>query len=193
MNQKREILGLIPRRGGSKGLENKNIRPLLGKPLIGYTIEAAKECSDITRVVVTTDDNAIERIARDFGAEVYRHPPLLSVDGNPTFPVIQHVVGELLGAGSTFDLVATMRATSPLRRSEDISQAIELLYRTNADSVVSVVADPTGHPIRLKFVDENMRLIALHPGEENSPIIRQNLPLVYRRNGAIYITKTSVV
>jgi CMP-N-acetylneuraminic acid synthetase len=86
-----------------------------------------------------------------------------------------------------------MRATSPLRNAEDISQAIELFYRTNADSVVSVVADPTGHPIRLKMVDEDMRLTALHPGEENSPIIRQNLPLVYRRNGAIYVTKISTI
>lgn len=190
---KREVLGLIPTRGGSKGLENKNIRLLEGKPLLGYTIEAVQKCADITRVLVTTDDANIESVAKEFGAEVFRHPPELSTDGKATFPVIQYVTRDLINSGSAFELITTMRATTPLRNADDISNAINLLLKTNADSVVSLVADQTGHPIRLKMVDGDLRITSLQPGEEDSPVIRQNLPIVYRRNGAIYVTKTPIV
>jgi CMP-N-acetylneuraminic acid synthetase len=189
----REVLGLIPTRGGSKGLENKNIRILEGKPLITYTIDAARRCEDITRLIVSTDNHEIETVAREYGAEVFRHPPELSADGMATFPVIEYVVRNLIMAGHSFDFVATMRATTPLRLPEDISNAIRLATQTGADSVVSLVADATGHPIRLKMLDNELRVSSLERGEEDAPVIRQNLPLVYRRNGAVYVTKTNVI
>jgi len=189
----REILGLIPTRGGSKGLDNKNIKMLEGKPLLAYTIEAAKKCADITKVLVTTDSDNIAAVAKEFGAEVYRHPAELSEDGKATFPVIQYVVRDLINSGGAFELVTTMRATSPLRSPEDITEAINLLLKTEADSVVSLVADSTGHPIRLKSLDADLKITPLASGEENSPVIRQNLPMVYRRNGAIYVAKTPTI
>lgn len=189
----KENLGLIPTRGGSKGLENKNIKPLEGKPLIGYAIESAQACADITKVLVTTDDDNIEAVAREFGAEVFRHPPELSEDGKPTFPVIQYVVRELISGGAAFELITTMRATTPLKTPEDISAAIKLLLDTNADSVVSLVADPTGHPIRLKTLDYDRRVVNMATGEEDAPLRRQDIPVVYRRNGAIYVTRTPIV
>lgn len=191
--QRREVLGLIPTRGGSKGLENKNIKMLEGKPLLAYTIEAAQHCADITKVLVTTDNANIASVAREFGAEVYRHPAELSADGKATFPVIQYVVRDLITSGNAFELITSMRATSPLRTPEDITNAINLLLQTDADSVISMVADETGHPIRLKMLDKDLRISSLEKGEENSPMIRQNLPIVYRRNGAIYVTKTPVI
>jgi CMP-N,N'-diacetyllegionaminic acid synthase len=190
---KKGVLGLIPTRGGSKGLENKNVKLLEGKPLIAHTIEAAQHCADITKVLVTTDNANIAAVAKEFGAEVYRHPAELSEDGKATFPVIQYVVRDLVTSGEMFELVTSMRATSPLRTPEDITNAINLLLETNADSVVSVTADQTGHPIRLKTLDHDLRISNLEMGEEDSPVIRQNLPIVYRRNGAIYVTKTPVV
>jgi CMP-N,N'-diacetyllegionaminic acid synthase len=190
---KKEILGLIPTRGGSKGLNNKNIMPLMGKPLIGYAIESAQECTDITNVLVTTDNDNISAVALEFGAEVFRHPPELSDNEQPTFPVIQYVVKDLIAGGKTFELVTTMRATTPLKTAKDISNAINLLLNSDADSVVSIVADPTGHPIRLKTIDPDLRLGNMFTGEEDAPIVRQKLPLVYRRNGAIYVTKTPVI
>ena len=190
---KKEVLGLIPTRGGSKGLENKNIKMLEGKPLLAYTIEAAQHCADITQVLVTTDDANIEAVAKEFGAEVFRHPAELSADGKATFPVIQYVVRDLINSGNMFELVTSMRATSPLRTPEDITNAINLLLETDADSVVSMVADQTGHPIRLKTLDDNLRISSMQCGEENSPMIRQDLPMVYRRNGAIYVTKTPTI
>ncbi|MCW1930324.1 MAG: acylneuraminate cytidylyltransferase family protein [Candidatus Kerfeldbacteria bacterium] len=170
--KRREILGLIPTRGGSKGLEGKNLRILEGKPLIAY---------------------AIESVAKEFGAEVFRHPAEFSNDGKPTFPVIQYVTRALINAGDLFELVTTMRATTPLRHAEDISGAIQQLLDTNADSVVSLVADPTGHPMRLKQVGPDLRIIPIHLGEEDAPIVRQDLPLVYRRNGAVYVTRTPII
>jgi len=190
---KRQNLGIIPTRGGSKGLANKNIKILEGKPLLAYTIEAAQHCADIATVLVTTDDENIAAVSREFGAEVYRHPTELSEDGKATFPVVQYVVRDLISSGNAFELIATMRATSPLRRSEDISRAINLLLDTGADSVVSMVADPTGHPIRLKMLGPDLRISLMEKGEEDAPVIRQRLPIVYRRNGAIYVTRTPVV
>lgn len=189
----KSVLGLIPTRGGSKGLENKNVRLLENKPLIAYTIETAQQCMDITRLIVSTDDDYIESVSRRYGAEVFRHPAELSTDGKPTFPVIEHVVRELANSGQTFEFVATMRATTPLRMPEDISNAIKLLVRTGADSVVSLVADATAHPIRLKMLDKELRISSLQSGEEDAPIIRQQLPVVYRRNGAVYVTRTDVI
>src|SRR5258706_678525 len=189
----REILGFIPTRGGSKGLENKNIKLLEGKPLIAYTIEAAQQCAYITRLLVSTDSDDIESVAREYGAEVYRHPPELSTEGKATFPVIQYVVKDLINSGETFELVTTMRATTPLRAPQDISNAIDLLIRTEADSVVSLFADSTAHPIRLKTLDVEFRVSSMHKGEENAPIIRQDLPTVYRRNGAVYVTRTKTI
>lgn len=190
---KREILGLVPTRGGSKGLDNKNLRNLEGKPLLAYTIEAAQKCADLTKVLVTTDSANIAAVAKEFGAEVYRHPTELSEDRKPTFPVIQYVVRDLINSGNAFELITTMRATSPLRSPEDITKAINLLLETNADSVVSLVADTTGHPIRLKELGPNLEIKPLAPGEEHAPIVRQDLPVVYRRNGAIYVTKTPII
>ena len=192
-NDLQRILALIPARGGSKGLQHKNLLPTLGKPLIAYTIDAARHCSLISDVLVTTDSDDIEHAARVHGARTYRHPAELSEDGRATFPVIKHVVSELHSKGEDYSLIAVLRATSPLRSSEDIAQAIGLLLETGADSVVSVVADPTGHPIRLKTIDAEGKLVSLHPGEEDYPIIRQNLPIVYRRNGAVYIARPQII
>ena len=119
------ILALIPTRGGSRGLSKKNLRPVLGRPLIAYTIAAARGCSAVSEVVVSTDDDEIEETAQLNGAEVYRHPPELSIDGRPTFPVIEHVVRDFCSRGRNYRFIAVLRATSPLRTAADITKAID--------------------------------------------------------------------
>ncbi len=188
-----KILALIPTRGGSKGLQGKNIRPLNGIPMLAYTIKAAQLCPEINEVIVSTENDAIEEVAKEYQARVFRHPPELSLDGKATFPVIKHVAEALKNQGENYDVIVTMRATSPLRKAEDVSAAIALLMQTGAESVVSVVADETGHPIRLKYIDTDGRISSLQEGEEDSPIPRQKLPVVYKRNGAIYATKTTTI
>lgn len=187
------ILGLIPTRGGSKGVEGKNIILLEGRPMLAYTIEAAQQCRRLSTVMVTTDNDQIEEVAQQYGARTNRHPPELSYDGQPTFPVIRQVVTSLRNQGEHYDLVVTMRATSPLRTAFDINSALELMDATEADSVVSMVADETGHPMRLKYLSEDRRVIPLMPGEEDSPLPRQAIPTVYRRNGAVYVTRADVI
>lgn len=189
----REVLALIPTRGGSKGLPGKNLAEINGKPLVGFPIDTAKASPDITRVMVTTDDDQIEAVAKSFSAEVFRHPLELSTEGKPTFPVIRHVVQTLIDQGYKPELVVTLRATSPLTLPKDIATALSLLEQTGATSVISVVADETGHPIRLKILGPELQLVPLEPGEETAPIPRQQLPVVYKRNGALYATQTGVI
>ncbi|MBI4035079.1 MAG: acylneuraminate cytidylyltransferase family protein [Candidatus Chisholmbacteria bacterium] len=174
-------------------MTGKNLAEINGKPLVAFPIDVARAASDITRVLVTTDDDQIEAVARSYSAEIFRHPPVLSTESKPTFPVIKHVVETLISQGYNPDAVVIMRATSPLTLPEDVSAAIELLEQTGATSVISVVADETGHPIRLKLVGPELQLLPLQPGEENAPIPRQQLPIVYKRNGSLYATKTGII
>lgn len=188
-----KILSIIPTRGGSEGIKGKNIFPFEGKPLLAHTILAALECSDLTTVLVTTDDNDIAAVAREYGAEIFRHPTELSAQGKPTAPVIQYVVRELTESGRDYDLVAVLRATSPLRTADDISKAYKLMKDKAAHSVVSLTQDNTMNPIRLKIIDEIGFVRDIVEAEDGQPIRRQELADTYRRNGAIYIAYLSVV
>lgn len=188
-----KILAIIPTRGGSEGIKSKNIYPFEGKPLVAHTILEALACATLSDVFVTTDNNEIEAVARDYGAQVFRHPPELSVQGKPTAPVIQHVAREITGASSDYSHVAVLRATSPLRTADDIEQAYKLMSEREAHSVVSLARDDTMHPIRLKYLDEQGYVRDMQPAESGAPIRRQELPPTYRRTGAIYIAYLNTV
>src|SRR5947199_10186372 len=120
------VLGIVTARGGSKGIPGKNITPLLGKPLLAYTAEAARQAARITRTVLSTDDETIARVGRDWGLEVpFLRPPGLARDDTPTIPVLQDVVRKLELEGQSYDAVFTLQPTNPLRRPQDIDGAIE--------------------------------------------------------------------
>jgi len=121
MYKGKKILALIPARGGSKGLPGKNIKPLLGKPLIAWTIEQAKASKYVDRVVVSTDDDEIAEVAIRYGAEVpFLRPKELARDDSPTIDAILHALDFFSDKGERFDLLALLEPTSPLRDSEDI-------------------------------------------------------------------------
>lgn len=187
------VLGVIPARGGSKGVPRKNIRDLCGKPLIAWTIEAANG-SKLARTVVSTDDEEISSVARGLGAEVpFRRPAELATDSARAIPVIQHALCTIEEIeGRQFDAVMMLQPTTPLRKREDIDGAIALLDRTGADSVIAVVDVEGHHPARMKFM-EGDRLIdpPYCEASENQP--RQELRPMFIRNGAIYLTRRSVV
>lgn len=189
------ILGVIPARGGSKGIPKKNLVPILGKPLIAYTIEAALQSRHLSRVIVSTDDKEIARISRDCGAEVpFMRPAELATDSALSLPVIQHATREMERLeGKAYDIVVMLQPTTPLRLGSDIDAGIELLLTTGADSVISVVKMDAYHPLRMKRVLEDGRLINyIEQGfEDMRP--RQELPEVYIRNGALYITRRDVL
>src|SRR5262245_20247676 len=132
------VLGIVTARGGSKGIPRKNIAPLLGKPLLTYTANAALAAKRLTRVVLSTDDEEIARIGREAGLDIpFLRPAELAKDDTPTIPVLQDTLLKLDAYGERFDAVLTLQPTNPLRLSEDIDGSIELLETTGADSVIS--------------------------------------------------------
>lgn len=189
------ILGLIPARGGSKGVPRKNIRLVAGKPLIAYTIEAAKAASDLFfRVIVSTDDEEIATVAREYGADVpFIRPQQLANDSTKMLPVVQHAVHFVeRNNGVRLDWVMLLQPTEPFRTREDISAAIALAKEGNCDSVISVKQVFSVHPILMKRIEDGK----LQPYciEEKEGTRRQDYdPPAYMRNGAIYLTRRDVV
>jgi CMP-N,N'-diacetyllegionaminic acid synthase len=188
-----KILGIIPARGGSKGVPDKNIKPLAGKPLIAYTIHAANQ-SKLDRVIVSTDSNKIAEVAQQYEVDVpFLRPAELGTDNAKAIPVIQHALQFLSKKGEEYDAVMMLQPTTPFRRTEDINEAIDILKRTGADSVISVVNVEGHHPARMKYLGDDGRLIdpPFCEAYENQP--RQELEPMYLRNGAIYLTRKEIL
>ena len=167
------VLGLIPARGGSKGIPRKNLAPLAGKALLVWTVEAALAAGTLARVVVSTDDDEIAAAA---GCEVLRRPADLAADETPMLDVVLHALAEL----GPVDAVCLLQPTSPLRRAEHVDGAVRLFEETGADGVVSVVPVPhTYVPGSLMRIEEG-RLVALDPAAATR---RQDKPTLFARNG----------
>jgi len=183
------ILGIIPARGGSKGIPQKNIRIVNGKPLIAWTIESALNCHNIDRVIVSTDDNKIAKITSEYGGDVpFIRPELLAQDDTPDFPVFHHALSWLATNEGYFpEVIVWLRPTAPLRSVEDISGAISLLLETKADWVRTVCA-VEHHPYWMKQLNGDKLSPLIVGSDENKYSRRQLLPPVYRLNGAVDVT-----
>lgn len=192
------ILGVITARGGSKSIPRKNIKDLGGKPLIAWTIEAAKASGVFDRVILSTDDAEIAEVGQHYGVEVpFTRPAELAQDTTPHLPVMQHAVTWLKdNEGYEPDYVAILQPTAPLRQSFHFKEAIELLKKTGADSVVSAVEIP-GHfsPYWAVKVDGDGLGILLLSGDPIRKRIprRQSLPKAYAHSGALYLFRTSLL
>jgi len=189
------IIGVIPARGGSKSIPRKNIAPLLGKPLVAYTIEAALASRLLTDVVVSTEDEEIAKVCSGLGAQVpFIRPAELATDTALSLPVIQHAVREMEARrDKLYDIVVMLQPTTPLRQALDIDAGIQLLMDTCADSVISVVDVGGHHPFRMKRVVGDGRLINFIDQGFEDLRPRQQLPPVYIRSGALYIAKRYVI
>src|SRR5688572_6686860 len=146
-----KVLGIITARGGSKGIPGKNLKALAGKPLLAYTIETARRCTALDRVILSTEDEAIAAAGRDLGCDVpFMRPLDLAHDETPHLPVIQHATRWMQErVNYQPDAVMILQPTSPLRSAEDITAAVLLLERSGADSVLSVNEVPVhSHPLR---------------------------------------------
>lgn len=187
------VLGIVPARGGSKGIPGKNVRPLGGKPLLAWTAESALAACRLSRVVLTTDDETIAEVGRACGLEVpFLRPAELARDDTPTLPVLQHAVAELERAGDRFDAVCLLQPTSPFRRAGDIDGCIELL-ETGLDAVVSVLPVPPEHNPHWVYFRDGAGLLRLATGEEQPIPRRQELPPAFHRDGAVYVTRRDVL
>jgi CMP-N-acetylneuraminic acid synthetase len=198
MEENLKILGVIPARGGSKGVPGKNIRLLAGKPLMIYTIETGLASKLINHLVVTTDSEDIRRIALESGAEApFLRPYELSTDTALAVPTIQHAVAEMEKYKNTkYDYVVMLQPTSPLKTPSDVDAALNKLIEEGADGIISVVDVDNNHPMKMKkFNGQDGRSGSLvdyqPPPFENCP--RQYLPPVFMVNGAMYATKRDVL
>ena len=184
------VLGVIPARGGSKGVKRKNLAPLRGKPLMAYSIEAANLSRRLTRTILSTEDEEIAKAGRRLGVEVpFMRPAHLAADDSTTIDVLIDVVERLEAQGERYDAVFTLQPTNPLRRPEDIDGAIDLLERTGADSVISFVEAGDKHPARMKTLDGEGRVFDPPFAEAFEGQPRQLLPKFYLREGSVYLTR----
>ncbi len=187
----KRVLGLIPARGGSKGIKNKNIIEVNGVPLIAYTVIEAGKSRYLDDVVVTTDSQRIKSISESYGAQApFLRPIELAGDRSATLEAVLHAVRSLESMGQSYDIVVLLQATSPLRTSEDMDQAIELFVEKNGQGVaaVSEVTDP---PVLMRTLEEGGRLSKWL--KQSSTIRRQDMPKTYRINGSIYINLVSEI
>jgi len=180
------IIAIIPARGGSKGIPHKNVCLLAGKPLITYTIESAQKSKYISNVFVSTEDPEIMQVAKRSGAEIIERPTELAADNSPTIDTVIHALEYLETKKVTFDIVVLLQATSPLRNETDIDNAIDIFIRNKCDSVISVCENE--HPPYWCYKIKNHYLNPIFD-ENHSQKRRQDLPVTYRPNGAIYIAK----
>ena len=176
------VLGLIPARGGSKGVPRKNIRELAGIPLIAHSIQAARDATAIDSVVVSTDDEEIAEVAESHGARVpFMRPSELATDEAPTAPVITHALETLHEAGEAYDVFVLLQPTSPLRTATHIDEAYSLYEESDADSVISVY--PT-YDTRWERTPKGAKKLNYTDAAKR----RQDRDPEYVINGAIYVT-----
>ena len=185
MFERQRILAVIPARGGSKGLLRKNIRKIDGKPLLAWTVKEAKKSVFIDRLILSSEDEEIIRVARKIGLEVpFVRPDTLAEDTSSCQEVACHAALEITG----YDYVVLLQPTSPLRHAEDIDGCIRACILAGAETAFSVVT-PDKSPYWMFTIGKNSELKPLH-GEKYFRQQRQQLPKVVLPNGAIYVART---
>ena len=186
------ILAIIPARAGSKRIPKKNIRPLNGKPLIQWTIEAALSVSTIDKVLVSSDSESIVNLSRGIGAEApFLRPSSLSCDKATTIDVVEHALSFYELQSRKFDTVVLLQPTSPLRNADHISRALNLFFEKHAHSVISV-SECEHTPLWSNTLPNDVSMTDFLTDSVVN-MRSQDLPTYYRLNGAIYISKVDVI
>ena len=183
MHQNKTFLAIIPARGGSKRLPNKNILILKDKPLIAWSIDAGLDSKYVDKVLVSSDSENILDISHKYKAETIKRPEYLANDTATTIDAIFHTLDNV----ERYDYIILLQATSPLRNSHHIDEAIELLESKNADAIVSV-CEMEHSPLWSNTLDKNLSMKGFLK-DELLNIRSQDLDTYYRLNGAIYICK----
>ena len=185
------ILGLIPARGGSKGVKGKNIRIIDGKPLIHYSIEAATDSEVLNFLAVDTDDEEIGKVASETGVQLLMRPKELAQDNSNIVDVALRVLEQFEIHGIPVDILVLLQPTAPIRTGNNIDEAVQMLIdNPEEEAVISVVPMEDTHPARMYYREDD-RLISLDPELEFKR--RQELEPVFYRNGCIYAIRTQVL
>jgi CMP-N,N'-diacetyllegionaminic acid synthase len=191
MYRQKHIVGVVPARGGSKGLPGKNIRPLLGKPLLAWTLEQARSSRYLDRVFVSTDSPEIQKVAQLYGGDVpVLRPATLAVDTTSTIDVLLHVLNYLEDQGDHYDYLALLEPTSPLREAADIDRGVEqLVDHPQAKALVSVTRHEGTHPVFNSVIDPASGCLRRPEGGAQFQFFRrQDLTSVYYFEGTLYIS-----
>lgn len=195
MIQGKRVLAVVPARGGSKGIPLKNLRPILGRPMVAMAGDIAAAVSEIDRRVVSTDHPEIARVAQEAGlAAPFRRPNSLSGDRIGDWDVLTHALTAMEALdGVRYDIVVMLQPTSPLRRVVEVSDTIKMLVAGNWDAVWTVSeTDSKGHPLKQLTVNDGR--LDLWDERGNAIIARQQLTPVYHRNGIAYaITRDCLI
>ncbi len=183
-----KVLAIIPARGGSKGIPRKNIRLLAGKPLIAYSIEQSRQARQVNRTIVSTDDDEIAEVARQYGAEVVMRPPELATDTASSESVLLHVLSFLEQKdGYVPSLIVFLQPTSPLRQPDDIDKAINRLIKDRSDSLLSLTES------REFIWEKTEKGFSSLTFDYNDRKRHQELRPIYYENGSIYVFKPEVI
>jgi CMP-N-acetylneuraminic acid synthetase len=187
------VLGVIPARGGSKGIPGKNVRLLAGKPLLGYAADAARASGAIDRLVLTTDSEEIAEIGRAVGIDVpFIRPPELAEDDTPMLATLEHAVERVELEGWEPELIVLLQPTAPLRRGEHIAEAVRILRETACSSVVSVVEIPAHYSPHYAMRIADGRLVNFLP-EGARVLRRQDAEPAFSRDGTVYAMRRDVL
>lgn len=190
----RAVLGLIPARGGSKGIVRKNLRPLAGKPLLAYAASAARKSRFLSRVVLSTDDPEIAELGRAEKLDVpFLRPAELAQDSTPMIEVVLHCIQWVQQHGDEYDAVCLLQPTSPLRSADTIDRCISELWTRDADCVVSVRPVPIEYNPHWVYFAGPDGALHLCTGEREPLPARQLLPPAYHRDGSVFVAKTQGV
>ncbi len=194
MIHKPKILAIIPARGGSKGIPGKNIKLLGGKPLLEYTVDSARESRLLSRVILSSDDEAIISLAKSIGLEVpFVRPAHLATDLSGSLELVQHALTFFKDNGALFDAVCLLQPTTPFREKGSIDAAIQRFIDKEVDSLVSVREVPAEFNPHWVFEADETGCLHIATGEKEIIKRRQELPVAYFRDGSIYLTKTEVI
>ncbi|PIT91000.1 acylneuraminate cytidylyltransferase family protein [Candidatus Kaiserbacteria bacterium CG10_big_fil_rev_8_21_14_0_10_49_17] len=186
----KKILAIIPARGGSKGIKDKNITPVLGKPLISYVIETLKKSAHIDRIICSTDEEKIASVAKEYGAEVpFMRPKELATDTAAVYPALVHAVHELQQFdGYVPDYIVLVQATSPLTTVEQVDSTIEKVLSENADSAITALPiEHDCHPYNIRTVRED-GTVGFWMEEEHYKYPSRQVKPVFYTFGNVYVS-----
>lgn len=190
-----QVLGLIPARGGSKGIPKKNIVPFAGKPLMAWVCEAAQKATLIDELVVSSDSDEILATAAAYGIPTrFKRPPALGQDETLVVEVIHHALTWFQEQqAKNFDYVCLIQPTAPFAQPQDYDCGIRKAIKTDADTVISVYPCEQQHPAIMFILGDEDRADWFLKNEENRMFRRQDLPLVYLRSGLVYVFKATLI
>lgn len=190
---KKKVLCVIPARGGSKGLKNKNIKLLNKKPLIAWSILAAKKCKLIDKIIVSTDSLKISKISKKYGAEVpFIRPKKFATDKASSFSVLKHSIEFYRNRNINFDFILMLEPTSPLREPKDIDFCINRIKKKNIETLVSLTKVIDQHPSFLYSINKR-NILKPYIKSKKLYLRRQDISLLYYLEGSIYISKVSTL